>query len=122
MNTETVDKLDQYKKVAEAAKEVKVNWWSPEKTEEAITGEVEFVGEMESSYGLQQIIRIKDGDTIYSKVQTGAIKKEILTQQIRRGDIISLKYFGTQDLENGKSYKNFQIILHERGPQDDIPF
>lgn len=96
-----------------------VVWWKPEEGE-AISGSVTYIGEQESKFGVQDIIKVKVDDTVYIKAQTAAIARAIREQAIAKGDIVTIKFFSAEE-KDGRTYKNFGVLVHERAP-DEVPF
>ena len=114
MDTELQARLRQYVERANEMEPERFEWWKP-KEGESITGVVEYCGDAESSFGNQRVIKVKDADgVIYCKAMTSAIARFCDEKAVRAGDLLTIKYFGSEDLPGGKVFKNFSLFLHER--------
>ena len=115
------DQIAELEKQAGEIRPDDFRWWKPE-PEEAITGIITFIGERAGKFGAESIIKIRDArDILWAKSLTSALKKAAVEQNLTPGDCVTVKYFGEHELDDGRTYQNFKVVIHEKVTTDDFP-
>jgi hypothetical protein len=117
-------KLENFENEAESIQRKRTEWWKPADEGDSITGIIEYIGEQTGKYGTQRVIKLLDArGVVWHKTLTSAMEREIEEMQLRSQDVITIKYFGDVDMQDGHTFKDIQITLHEKGAfEEDIPF